>query len=223
MLLQFHIGINHFKSQLACAIAALLTLLLICFSLLGYRLTIHRGRQRVEGTGTGCTGLSNRGMIYISPGQLLVWKHSKTIFYGKKKCWNCIRSLQYWPHNCVTSHVLMLYVCGSQQSTNCRHILCVMVPYFTGWKVSMVQEIILCPILLLWPLGLSEDFLMKIRRHKVRIVILYLQVFLFKLNYATWQLFLVRRLQKSLLWRKSKTWKFTEGNAEWVCAAIIME
>jgi len=125
VLLQFHISINHFKSQLPCAIAALLTLLLICFSLLSYRLTIHRGRWRAEGRGAGCTGLGSRGRGYISPGQLLVWKHSKAIFPGKKKCWNCIRSLEYWPHNCVTSHVFMLYVCGSQHKPKLSpYIMC---------------------------------------------------------------------------------------------------
>lgn len=175
--------------------------------LLSYRLTIHRGRRRAESTGAGCTGLGNRGKSCISRGQLLVWKYSKTIFHGKKKYWNCIKALN-------TDHIIVSHLMFScfmfvevNTNTNCCHILCVMVPNLTAWKVSMVQEI-LHPILLPWPLGLSEGFLIKIRRHKVQIFILYLQVFLFKVNYATWQLFLVRGLQRSPLWRKSKTWKF---------------
>lgn len=79
------------------------------------------------------------------------------------------------------------------------------------------------PVLLPWPLGLTEEFLMKIRRYKVQIFILYLQVVLFKVNYATWQLFLVRGLQNSPLWRTSKAQKFIEGNEKWESTAIIME
>lgn len=64
---------------------------------------------------------------------------------------------------------------------------------------------------------------MKIRRLKVQIFILYLQVVLFKVNYATWQLFLVRGLQNIPLWRKSKAQKFIEGKEEWESTGIIME
>jgi len=62
-----------------------------------------------------------------------------------------------------------------------------------------IQAMTFCPVLLPWPLDLTEEFLMKIRRHKVQIFILDLQVVLSKVNYATWQLFLVRGLQNSPL------------------------
>ena len=86
-----------------------------------------------------------------------------------------------------------------------------------------IQAMTFCPTLLPWPLGLTEEFLMKIRRHKVQIFILYLQVLLFKVNHSTWQLSLVRGLQNSPLWKKSKVQKFIEGNEEWESTAIIME
>ena len=148
---------------------------------------------------------------HLCPDLLLVWKHSmsKDWFLWKgEKHWNCIKSPKYWPQIHAASHAFVVYVCRSQYKP--KTLLC-MSQLLISQDDPQIQAMTFCPVLLPWPLDLTEEFLMKIRRHKVQIFILDLQVVLSKVNYATWQLFLVRGLQNSPLWRKSKAQKFIQG------------